>query len=227
MKLIRFLLPALLLASSAATADQAEKIGVMFRLENYRTEEEVDDEIADLVSAGIKYISLTAKQDEDNPPYISGLAYYDSDIAPPAPQGWDVFGYFLEKAHEAGIKVWAWVPICHDMAAVRSHPEWAMVSHTTGVSKSWLCPRRREVRDYEKSIVEELISKYQLDGIAVDYVRYDDYGQCMCEVCSSEFLSRYGVPLSDVLSGRRPDLWDEFVGFREEAIVDFVEEIGG
>ncbi len=119
-------------------------------------------------------------------------AYWNSSIIPKATDisgGIDPLAYLVQQAHAQGIEVHAWLvtyrvstswpPSGNSLLA--AHPEWIMVSENdmgggpdTVDGKYTLDPGSPEVQEYLISIVRELVTNYDIDGINWDYIRYVD-----------------------------------------------------
>lgn len=127
-------------------------------------------------------------------------AYYRSNVVPRVaalPEGFDPLAYLLEGARERGLEVHAWVnaftagmlqtrPSSRQHVLSR-HPEW--VTYDQAGRSLWdygaeitdldlpafmLDPGLPEVQDFVVSMVVELVERYDVDGIHLDYVRYPD-----------------------------------------------------
>jgi uncharacterized lipoprotein YddW (UPF0748 family) len=124
-----------------------------------------------------------------------GDTYYPSEIDPWAPDAatdFDALAYLIERAHAAGIEVHAWATTLaiwggdlpptapsHTFnvhgpgAAGRDY--WLMTSNTgdeQADSLYWLDPGHPDVVEYTVAIYAELATKYDLDGLHLDRVRY-------------------------------------------------------
>ncbi len=140
--------------------------------------------------------------------YARGEAMYKSEIAPRstellnAPFNYDPLDLILKIAHRDGYKVHAWINLYFvwshapfPMTAqhiVNGHPDWFIgdgrgVSLKTysvedlkamGLEGYYLEPGNTEVREYLGRIALEIVKKYEIDGIHMDYCRYPgrDYG---------------------------------------------------
>ena len=128
-----------------------------------------------------------------------GDAWYRSDRLPaPEPlqgSGRDPLGEILPLAHAAGLEVHAWVNCClvwsgpkrprDPRHVVNAHPEWvarmtdgrAMTRlsphqaerlHVEGV---FLSPAHPKVREWIADNIKELVSRYPIDGVHLDYIR--------------------------------------------------------
>ncbi len=87
----------------------------------------------------------------------------------------DVVGEFIEAARSAGLKAVLWLPVLRFEAAVREDPSLAAVDVWGSVAdykRLFLCPSRREVRDFVVAVVEDLLSRYDFDELELDYIRY-------------------------------------------------------
>jgi len=128
-----------------------------------------------------------------------GDAWYRSDRLPaPEPlqgSGRDPLGELLPLAHAAGLEVHAWVNCClvwsgphrprDPRHVVNAHPEW-VARMTNGRSMSRLTPYQAErlhvegvflspahprVREWIADNIRELVTRYPIDGVHLDYIR--------------------------------------------------------
>ncbi len=133
-----------------------------------------------------------------------GDAFYNSDLVPKSnlikDQSFDPLGYLLPRAHERGIHVHAWVnvyllwssrvkPLQKDHL-VYTHPDWIDQSSMkplnlkselrklnggkNGNEGLYLAPHHPAVNLYLLTVFRELVAKYPIDGLHLDYVRYHD-----------------------------------------------------
>jgi uncharacterized lipoprotein YddW (UPF0748 family) len=149
----------------------------------------------------ITTLSVAVKQDEDDE-YPSGTVFYNSQIAPRAFGNFDGFGDLLTKAHAAGLKVRAWIPQFHDQVAFRKDPSWAMkalingevVTYTgsPGVHDYFVNPLNPQVQDYERSIIQEVLRKYDVDSVMLDWLRFDNWNMDLSDTSRAAFKADYG-----------------------------------
>lgn|GEM_PF-1670371 len=122
-------------------------------------------------------------------------AYYHSEVLPRTPDPnvsvtFDVLGELLEAAHSAGIEVHAWfsvAPTTHGVYADLTAPEgWIATDHgreaptdqrwvsrtSDGAWSDYLDPGVPEVQAHVVEVVTEIAQRYPVDGIHLDYVRY-------------------------------------------------------
>jgi len=131
-----------------------------------------------------------------------GDAYYHSSLVPPADQlkypigDFDPLAYVLSRAHAAGISVHAWLNVYYvwsdgsstpsDGHVVKSHPEWLVTDaagvrmderevqawQADGIEGYYLSPFSAEARAHNAEVVRELVDRYAVDGIHLDYLRF-------------------------------------------------------
>lgn len=129
-----------------------------------------------------------------------GDAFYRSTFVPRADgiaAGLDPLDYFLKRARPQGIEVHAWVNVF--LAADKDTHKWAPRSHLmyarrdwflrdargrslldysprqwrkAGVEGAFLDPARPDVRAYNLRVITELLDRYPVDGLHLDYIRY-------------------------------------------------------
>lgn len=186
-------------------------------------------------SYGVDVISMNVKQDEDDE-VPSGRVFYQSDIAPVA-RGYENFDALQEvvtAAHAAGIKVHAWIPQFHDQEAFLKHPEWQMQALVNEVrtpftgsngNEYFVNPIHEEVQQYERSIIQEVIDNYDVDGVVLDWIRFDNYNMDVSDYTVAKYKAQYGYsPLTidfNTDSAKRQQ-WNEW---RTEQIGHYVGDI--
>lgn len=170
----------------------------------------IDRVVEDLVSHNYNAVQVCVR--------APGIHYYPSDIAPvfPACREYDFLGDFVRKAHAAGLEIHSYYPVflegdvVHSVAGGSSldgtapgarrlggmlakHPEWACLGGKRGELQpdNWGCPSNDEYLEYLVSVVREQVSRYELDGIIWDFVRFHGF-PCYCEHCRSKFREYTG-----------------------------------
>ena len=183
----------------------------------------------------------------------SSYTIYPSQVAPeqnPLVKNWDPLKAAIELAHERGMELHAWIwtfaavnqrhneilnlPRNYLGPVLTKHPEWAMTDrrgnhfhHSSG--KVFLDPANPEVREYLQSIITEIATNYEVDGIHLDYIRYPfesstgkmNYGYSIS--ARGQFRDKTGIDPARLT----PDgvLWSEWTEFRTEQIDSFVAEV--
>ena len=184
----------------------------------------------------------------------AGYPIYPSQVAPqqnPLTVGWDPLESAVKLAHERGMELHAWIwtfatgnkrhntligkPGSYPGPVLSAHPDWANIDNQgrrqhVNDGKFYLDPANREARSYLLQIVGEVASKYQVDGVQLDYIRYpfqDD---------NAGFTYGYGAAARQQfqqLTGTDPvnispsdgNLWRQWVEFKTNQINTFVAEV--
>ncbi len=118
----------------------------------------------------------------------SGTAYYNSSYEPwgsyagYSDPGYDPLAYVIEEAHLRGIEVHAWFNVFHASsthagAPAAEHPEWVCIDRDAiPMSESRaLSPGLSAVREYTRDVAMEIVSNYDIDGLHLDYIRWNEY----------------------------------------------------
>ena len=114
--------------------------------------------------------------------------------------GYDPLAFAIEECHKRGMQLHAWIvtmPVGKDehiaMAGKISLPrrKRSLCSHYDG---AWYMePGNPATSDYIVSIVKEIVEKYDVDGIHLDYVRYPDKNKGYPDAA---FYRKYGKGMS-------------------------------
>lgn len=125
---------------------------------------------------------------------------YPSEVAPQLkewkgvtrPDGYDFLKLFVDEGHKAGMEVYASFNIfCeghgvfHRGAVYNEHQDWQSMNYVpgTGIIPSttikgkatvFVNPALPEVQNYERSILVECATRYDIDGVMLDRTRYDN-----------------------------------------------------
>jgi uncharacterized lipoprotein YddW (UPF0748 family) len=176
---------------------------------------------------------------------------YPSDVAPeqnPLVRGWDPLEAAVKLAHDRGMELHAWVwifaaanqrhneilnqPTDYTGPVLSRHPDWAVTDKRgrlfgQNTRKAFLDPANPEVRRYLLALLEEIASRYDVDGIQFDYIRYPfqdpranqtfGYGQASRQ----QFEELNGIDPIKVYPGNR-QMWQKWTEFRIQQIDSFV-----
>jgi uncharacterized lipoprotein YddW (UPF0748 family) len=175
---------------------------------------------------------------------------YPSKIAPeqnPLTKGWDPLKSAVKLAHDRGMELHAWVwifaaanqphnkllaqPTNYLGPVLSAHPDWAMTdkkgkAFQESSKKAFFDPANPGVKNYLLSLLEEIATRYQVDGIQLDYIRYPFQEPKASQVYSYGLASRQSfIQLTGVdpivINSKHP-LWTEWIKFRTQQINDFV-----
>lgn len=161
-------------------------------------------------------------------------AHYPSTVLPPsewATAFGDMLRVALEAAHAAGLRFHVW-KVCWrleskatDRRAELQRAGRLQVSDR-GETLDWLCPSHPDNLRAEKDAIRELVRRYPVDGIHLDYIRYPDARACFCAGCRSRFESRYQqrLPRWPLRPSDGP-LWEEYSRWRVQQITRLVTDI--
>lgn len=118
----------------------------------------------------------------------SGTAYYNSSYEPwgyyagGQNPGYDPLAYAVEEAHKRGMEVHAWFNVFQTSSTVSGapaakHPEWICRDRDGYPMTSSICisPGMAAVREYTINVAMEIVRKYDIDGLHLDYVRWNEY----------------------------------------------------
>ncbi|MBE9229252.1 family 10 glycosylhydrolase, partial [Phormidium sp. LEGE 05292] len=183
----------------------------------------------------------------------AGYPIYPSQVAPeqnPLTKGWDPLKAAVKLAHERGMELHAWVwtfaignqrhntilnqPPNYLGPVLTAHPDWANYDNRGNIipleqTKPFLDPANPEARRYLLKLFEEIVSRYKVDGLQLDYIRYPfqdprrgfvyGYGSA----ARQQFQQLTGVdPIN--ISPNSP-LWQKWTEFRTEQVNSFVAEV--
>lgn len=183
----------------------------------------------------------------------AGYPIYPSQVAPqqnPLVRGWDPLAAGVKLAHERGMELHAWVwafaagnrrhnALVNQSAnypgpLITAHPDWASYDNRgslfpPGQGKPFLDPANPQARRFLLSLFDEIVSRYQVDGLHLDYIRYPfqdpsaertyGYGKA----ARQQFQQLTGVDPTQIRPSDR-DLWQKWTEFRTNKIDTFVTE---
>jgi uncharacterized lipoprotein YddW (UPF0748 family) len=125
-----------------------------------------------------------------------GDAFYQSALEPRAeelrnaPAGFDPLAEVIRQGHAAGLQVHAWLNTCYVWGAdkrplaashvVNQHPDWLardsrghyQISSGPGCEGAFLSPANLAARQHIHDVFLDVATRYDVDGIHFDYVRY-------------------------------------------------------
>ena len=195
---------------AAAPEQEFRAVWVTAWSEGFLSPEQADETIRLAAEANLNALVVQVRK--------VGDAYYSSAYEPRGDNisggpSYDPLAYTIEKAHAAGTEVHAWINVCRvwrgDATAedpchvTRRHPEWLTRTRTGKTSSpdgQFLDPGVPEVKEYIGQIVTDLLSKYDVDGIHLDYIRYpgQDFGYNPTSLERfNQYHQRIGRPRND------------------------------
>ena len=205
------------IASVASAGVSPGRIGAYVRLsEAVKSPAKLREEMKRIKATGIDFIIPDAKG-------TSGKLNWDSSVAPKDMiANPDFMAMVVKYAHSVGLKVYPCFCVCPEGGDGRldpmleRNPSWAWFYN--GARRGYIDPGNADARHYETSLIAELVSKYDVDGLSLDYLRcpgrvgYTDSGRDF-------ILKKHNVDLANVV-GTAPIALDTEGGKKAAAAVN-------
>ncbi|BAY31356.1 hypothetical protein NIES2107_32150 [Nostoc carneum NIES-2107] len=184
----------------------------------------------------------------------ASFTIYPSQVAPqqnPLVRGWDPLASAVKLAHARNMELHAWVWAFaagnqrhneiinakpdYPGPVLAAHPDWANYDNRgnmipIGQTKPFFDQANPQLRQYLLNLYEEIVTRYQVDGIQLDYIRYPfqdpaagrtyGYGKAARE----QFQQLTGVDPTKISPSDR-DLWQKWTAFRTEQVDSFVAQV--
>jgi len=192
-----------------------------------KTEKGIRELIKSYAKAGINLV---------HPEVIfNGYSSYPSDYLTQKDlyPGIDMLGILIDESHKQGIEVhpWVWVFRAGNVnergGILTQHPNWAMLDKNgkelTGSDSYWISPCIPGVRRLLLNAYTELVRKYPVDGIQLDYIRYPSANHDYNPICRAMYQLEKGIDPIDIEPFTREVL--DWHLWREEQINSFVREV--
>ena len=229
---------------------RVEKRAVWYRAVE-KNEAEVEETLRYARDAGLTAVYLEA--------WIEGHSLWPSDIPDiemwPDLEGFDALGAFIRIGHRLGLEIHAWCEpfligvIPHSKSGkpgsmeryaplAKTHPDWLLESRLgcrysnrvfDHMDMYFFNPMEEGARDLVASVYREMVTRYELDGVNFDYVRFpepndpqdgkmDDFGFNRNIV--EAYQAKFGTDPHEITD--RPPQWRQWSHFRAELINTFV-----
>ena len=182
---------AILMLTQIAMAGKSEEFRALWvvtweHINRYKTAEENKANVRKILdqmkAANMNAVLWQARQ--------SGTAYYNSSYEPWGYYagyqypGYDPLAYAIQEAHKRGIEVHAWFNVfqtssTYEGTIADKHPEWIC----TNVDGQFMpkhksaSPGLQAVRDYTVQVAMEIVRNYDIDGLHLDYIRWNEYDE--------------------------------------------------
>lgn len=166
-----------------------------------------------------------------------GLLYPDGTVSQRSEfRGFDPLEYIIEEAHKRNIEVHAWLEVFFSGykrpgEILEMHPDWACVGIDGSIAvkseedKYFIEPAHREARKFLIDMFVDMVERYDLDGIHLDYIRYPQQNPV------AYGFSPYVKELFETTTGlefptdQKHRNWQAFNRFKEEQVTSFVAEL--
>jgi len=160
-----------------------------------------------------------------------GMAHYPSKYASQSEESkklGDQLAQCVCAAHKNGLEVHLW-KVCWNLAWAdkdfieRMRKQGRLQKNGKNESTNWLCPSDPANVALELNTLREAASRYDIDGIHLDYIRYPDANTCFCAGCRQRYEKFSGQTVKnwprDALSGRQSAAYK---AWRSRQITEFV-----
>jgi uncharacterized lipoprotein YddW (UPF0748 family) len=167
-------------------------------------------------------------------PYVcsGGVAYYRSGVLPFSSRAdRDLLAEAAAAAQRHGVQLHPRILALEALFAdqqVKTELRKAgrlMVS-SKGQSGDWLCPNDPRNREQLLKTVREILQRYPVQGVQLDYYRFDSTDTCLCGRCRAAFQKSLGRTVTrwpeEVLKG---PLREQFLGWRQEVLTELLREV--
>jgi uncharacterized lipoprotein YddW (UPF0748 family) len=167
-----------------------------------------------------------------------GTAYYDSSVLPVSPlvkDKGDQIALCLAACRKYGLQCHVW-KVNWNMGG-RAPKEFADRMTKEGRTQrnasgrpidQWLCPSHPDNQKLEIDAMVEVATKYEVDGIHFDYIRYPGPEGCFCDGCRQRFEKSIGRKVdrwpADVQTGSLRQAWLDFRRDNITAVVAAVSQ---
>ena len=248
--LFSVLLAAFILTATITTAQApkpaptvSEARGIWVTRWDYRTPADVKAIIRNVASHNFNIVYFQVRG-ECTAFYNSSYEPWAWELTGKTPQstgrnpGWDPLALAVSEAHKAGIELHAWtnvlpvwkqetLPPKSSQHIIANRPDWAMYGpdgKPMEIYKGFyifLNPAHPEVITHLSKVFNELASKYKLDGIHLDYIRYpkEYYNGAVSydPISLARFKQQYNATPQE-----RPAQWN---AFRRDQVTNLVKRI--
>jgi len=176
---------------------------------------QVDETFKSFREAGIDAIYFLAKDPWSH-------VYYESKYAPLSPKyTWDLLKEAVTKAREYNLEIYPYVNALAEGESqpsfyLQAHPELAVLS--TSDETGWIDPSNEEYMNRLLSIVEEIVSNYDVSGLQLDRIRMPGP---VVKAKASERLHEKMTGLSPTSDDKR---WQSFIRDQVSQVVRRVNE---
>ncbi|HBR31000.1 MAG TPA: hypothetical protein DD733_02840, partial [Clostridiales bacterium] len=154
-------------------------------------------------------------------------------------KGFDMLQAFIDACHSRDMELHIWMPVYYvghgldNTACVGvKKPEWRTVSNTGQYYSPgdeskfvFLSPANPEVKKFLIDTYRYILTKYDIDGFQLDYIRYYSSGEVdfgYDSITTSAFRAKYCVTPS---YNKKASYWDDWVAFRAGFVTDMVKSV--
>jgi uncharacterized lipoprotein YddW (UPF0748 family) len=134
-----------------------------------------------------------------------GRAHYPSDVLPRSTtyeRHGDQIAQCVAAAHKYGLEVHVWKVNFNLSGAPQEFVQKIQRENRNqvsvdGTAHNWLCPSHPQNFQLELESMLEVATRYPVDGLHFDYIRYPGRDRCYCEGCRERFEADLGRSVAD------------------------------
>ena len=104
---------------------------------------------------------------------LAGTTAHLTPLAPPMTEGRDLLREALDTAHARGIRLHAWFTSASDAHYCALHPGAGLCHLEKGPSEKIVSIADADYARYLQSVLADLLRRYDVDGVHLDYIRYN------------------------------------------------------
>ncbi len=116
--------------------------------------------------------------------------------------GFDPLAYAIAEAHKRGLELHAWMNVfetrnLYDGSPGAVNPDWIcrdQDGHVMPAEIAWLSPGLAEVREYLVNVAMEIVRNYDIDGLHLDFVRWNEHTSSQTAVQLAKRAQELGLP---------------------------------
>jgi uncharacterized lipoprotein YddW (UPF0748 family) len=204
--------------------------GVWVHPGSYRDEAtavpEIQKTLDAYAQAGINTVILVVKD-------TSGYVYYKSAIGVAAPAcNYDCLAIWLREARQRHITIQPWFCVFNEAARLgqtREHPDW-FITNRHGELTGELNPASPQARQYERSLMLEVATRYPVDWVHLDYIRFPSSPAEMYfsyDAQTRKLFKEYSGwdPLEIKAQDCGNMIWNEWLEWNRDQVTQFVREL--
>jgi len=162
----------------------------------------------------------------------------------------DILAIWVKEAHKRGLKVHTWFesfyvgnknPLNNSKSILVVKPSWmnrtkqkadfdGYVSHPQEHNGYFLDPANPEVTEFLLKLITEITTRYNVDGVNVDYVRYPNISKenlnnqwGYTKYAREEFFLIYAIDPIEI--SPRSNYWDDWCEYRRNKITNYIEQV--
>jgi uncharacterized lipoprotein YddW (UPF0748 family) len=167
--------------------------------------------VADARAAGVTKLLIHAR--------TSTETLYPSRIAPSTGTSeWDALAAAVAEGKRQEVAIHAaYILGIAQAVDLKAHPDWAMLDRG-GKPTGWYCYTHPQVRDFHASLLAEIVTRYPVAGVSLDFCRPG--AGCYCPRCAAAFVKKYTKPLAGI------DNYDrDWMAWKRDQITEYLREL--